>query len=151
MKILLLLLLPFNVFAAELIIEHGKATVWFSDPKYYTPASYSAVIIRTEGDLFAEAIQGNWEGVNNSLFYGLGVGGRSSGKFFAEWGLGRVKLLKPQTTQLDGDGQFLVTLGIGGRFDNLFATVRLRHFSNANTQGKNHGFEVLTGSIGAVF
>lgn len=152
MKILLLLLLlPFNVLGAELIIEKGQSTVWFADPKYYTPASYGAVAVRSEGNLFIEAIQGGWSGVNNSRFIGLSIGGRSKDKFFAEWAVGRVHLLKPETTQLDGPEQFLLTLGIGGKFDNLFITARLRHFSNGNVKGSNHGFEVLAGSIGIEF
>jgi len=147
----LLLLLPFNCFATELIIEHGKATTWFADTDQYTPATYSAVGLRTSGKQFTEILQGGWEGVNNSRFIGLSFGSRSEGKYFAEYTLGGAFLLRHETTQLDGNKQFLISVGIGTRFDNLFITVRLRHFSNANTQGKNHGFEVITGSLGVIF
>lgn len=151
MKILLLLLLPFNCFAAELIIENGKATSWYADPYAYTPASYTGIGFRSEGDQFTELLFGGWEGVNNSRFIGLSSGVRSKGKFFAEVALGGAYLLNPRTTQLDGNDQFLISVGVGGRFDNLFTTVRIRHFSNANTQGKNPGFEVIVVSIGVLF
>ena len=151
MKILLLLLLPFNCFAAELVLEQGKSTVWFSGSNAYTSAAYSAIAIRSEGNQFVEVIQGGWSGVNNSRFAGLSLGVRSKGKYYAELGLGGAYLIHPHTTQLDGKKQFLISVGIGGRFDNLFFTLRLRHFSNAETQGKNHGFEVLVSSLGVVF
>ena len=151
MKILLLLLLPFNVFATELIIEQGRATTWFADTRYYTPARYGAVALRSNGPQFVEVIQGGWSGENNSRFVGLSLGSRSQGKFFAEWSLGGVFLLKPETTQLDGSKQLLISVGVGARWDNLFTTVRLRHFSNGNTQGDNHGFEVFIGSAGIIF
>lgn len=151
MKYLLLLLLPFNAWGTELIIEQGRATTWFADPRYYSPARYGAIALRSNGPRFVEVIQGGWSGENSSRFVGLSFGSRSQGKFFAEWSLGGALLLKPETTQLDGSKQFLISVGIGARWDNLFTTVRLRHFSNANTQGKNHGFEVLVGSVGVVF
>jgi len=151
MKYLLLLLLPFNAWGAELIIEQGKSTTWFADTRYYTPATYGAVALRSEGLRFAEVIQGGWSGANNSRFVGLSLGSRSQGKYFAEWGLGGVYLITPETTQLDGRYQLLITLGIGVKVDNLFVTARLRHFSNGNTQDYNHGFEVIAGSLGVIF
>lgn len=149
--LLLLLLLPVNVFAVELIIEQGRATTWFADTDQYTSAGYGAVALRSNGPRFTEIIQGGWQGVNNSRFVGLSFGGRSQGKYFAEYTLGGAFLLKPETAQLDGNEQIMLSVGIGGRFDNLFATVRLRHFSNANTKGDNHGFEVIVGSLGVIF
>jgi len=149
--LLLLLLLPVNAFAAELIIEQGRATTWFADPNQYTSASYGAVALRSNGPQFIEIIQGGWEGVNNSRFVGLSLGGRTQGKYFAEYALGGAYLLSPDTAQLDGNAQFLITLGIGAKVDNLFVTARLRYFSNGNTQGDNNGFEVLMGGLGVVF
>lgn len=146
-----LVLLSFNTFGAELSIEQGKSTTWFADTRFYTPANYGAVSLRTDGTVYLEAIQGGWEGKNNSRFIGGSLGIRSSKKFFAEGSLGVVRLLTPRTTQLDGPNQFLVSVGLGVKIDNLIGSIRLRHFSNANTQGKNHGFEVKLFSIGVVF
>ena len=134
--------------ATELFIEQGKSTVWFSDTNYYTPATYGAVGVRYK---CLEILQGGWSGVNNSRFASVSLGGRSEGKFFAEGYLGYARLVRPHTTQLDGHNQILVTFGIGGKWDNLYTTVRVRHFSNLNTQGKNHGFEVILLSGGVEF
>ena len=134
--------------AAELHIEQGRSTVWFAYPDHYTPAKYGAVAVRF-GSL--EIIQGGWSGVNNSRFIGSSYVHRTKGRIFAEFGLGGAYLLKPKTSQLDGNEQFLITVGIGYKFENFFLTGRLRHFSNLNTLGKNHGFEVFLLSGGAEF
>ena len=136
---------------SEVLIEQGQSTILFADPQAYTPATYTAMAYRSEGPKYIELIQGGWTGVNSSRFLGASVGGRSPGQYFVEYSLGGVYLLYPETVQLDGNKQFLITLGIGARFDNLYTTVRLRHFSNANTQGKNRGFEVLVFSLGVKF
>lgn len=147
----LLLLLSFNVYGAELIIEQGESTVWFANPNYYTEAKYGALALRTEGRLYLEAIQGGWRGENSSRFAGGSLGVKSSGKYFAEASLGGVRLIKPQTSQLDGKYQFLVSVGLGVRFDDLLLYGKLRHFSNGNTLGRNRGFDVLLGGLGVRF
>ena len=147
----LLLLLSFNVYGAELIIEQGRATTWFSVTEHYTPATYGAVGLRTNESQFFEILQGAWEGENNAQFGSLSYGLRTKDKYFAELSLGAVQLFNANTTQLNGDKQILITIGIGTKFDNLFITARLRHFSNAGTQGDNHGFEVFVGSLGVQF
>lgn len=145
------MLMSFNTFGAEFILENGKAVSWYQDPHAFTPASYTGIAFRSEGNDFTEVLFGGWEGENNSRFVGLSLGVKSKGKYFGEFALGGAYLLDPRTTQLDGNEQFLITAGIGMKHENIFLTARLRHISNANTQGKNHGFEVLVGSLGVKF
>ncbi len=151
MKYLLLLLLSFNVYGAEFIIEQGKSTVWLANPNYYTEARYGALALRTEGSVYLEAIQGGWRGENNSRFAGGSLGFKSSGKYFVEASIGGVRLIKPQTSQLDGKYQFLVSAGLGFMMDDLIIYGKLRHFSNGNTLGRNRGFDVKLLGIGVRF
>lgn len=144
----LLFLVSFNVCGAELGIEHGQSTVWFSDARYYTPATYGAVTVRFDN---VELIQGGWAGENSSRFIGGSHSLRSKGKFFAEGGVGGVYLITPKTSQLDGRGQFIFTVGVGCIIDDLVLTGKIRHFSNGSTQKTNKGFEVILGSIGVMF
>jgi hypothetical protein len=147
----LLLLLSFNVYGAEFIIEQGESTVWFANPNYYTEAKYGALALRTEGQLYLEAIQGGWRGENSSRFAGGSLGVKSSGKYFAEASLGVVRLIKPKTSQLSGRYQFLVSAGIGLIADNLIFYGKLRHFSNGGTVNNNIGFDVALIGVGVVF
>lgn len=134
--------------ADEFVIESGQSTSVFVDPHYYAPAVYSAIAYRTRN---FEYIIGGWRGDNHSRFAAISMYHRTKGDYFAELGLGGVRLLEPDTTQLDGNYQFLITVGIGARVDNLFLGLRLRHFSNAGTLGKNRGFEVMPLSVGVTF
>jgi len=151
MKSLLLLLLSFNAYGAEFIIEQGNSDTWFANPNYYTDNKYTAIAIRTEGAVFYEAIQGSWMGESNARFFGGSVGVKSSGKFFAEASLGGVKLVRPKTNQLDGKYQFLISTGLGYRIDEAFVYAKLRHLSNAGTLGNNRGMDFRLIGIGVAF
>ena len=151
MKYILLLLLPFNVFALELGLEHGSTTSFAATPKYYVPAKYSAVTFRSSGLYFIEGLFGNWYGETYGEFYGASFGAKSKGVYFAEGTLGIVRLHNYKTNNLDGNKQFTYTVGIGRKFDNLSVCVKFRHFSNGNTQGKNWGMDFKLFSLEYLF
>lgn len=150
--IIIMLLLPINlVFGAEVIIEQGGSNPWFSDSSKYQSAQYTAVAMRFGERRFIEVIQGGWAGEHSANFSGLGVGFRTDGQYYLDSSIGAVHLFKPETERLDGRNQFLLSLGIGARIDNLRLGVRLRHLSNGGTKGKNDGVDFLGGSIGIIF
>lgn len=137
--------------AWEVGIEKGQATALSAGPKNYRPASFTAVTLRYGETHFVEAIQGAWTGEYTSRFAGLSYGYRTSKRFFVEPLLGWAHLFDPNTPLLDGNEQFLLSLGVGFKYENLKTILKIRHFSNANTQGKNIGFEVYVLNIGIFF
>ena len=143
--------MSFNVYGLELQIEQGQSTNLIANPNYYTESNYSALTLRTSGDVFLEGIVGSWYGESSSRFYGLSAGYRSPKRAFYEMTVGRVRLVEYSGLQLDGENQFNLSLGVGYRFDNLSVTYKVRHFSNGNTQRANWGMEFKILSIGAEF
>jgi hypothetical protein len=139
------LLLPVNCYALELDLEQGSTAQYFSGG--YTSGNYNAFSLRYG---YFELVQGGWYGQTRGRFTSLGASIRSSGPWFAEAGLG-LAYVETTSKQLDGHGQFLTTLGVGRRIDNLTVSVKFRHLSNADTQGRNLGMDFELLSIGAAF
>lgn len=154
MKWIILLLLPVNVFAVGL--EQGQSTNLIANPNYYTESKYSALTIRTSGNVFLEGIVGSWYGETSSRFYGLSVGYRSPKRAFYEMTVGGVHLVEYYGDQLDGENQFNLSVGVGYRFDNLSVSVKCRHFSNGayffgGDNEKNHGMDFMVVGVGVNF
>lgn len=139
----LLLLLTFNVGAAEFGLEQGQANSFLANPKYFTESKYSAVTLRHK---YVELIQGGWVGESAGRFIGLSGAYRSSGRTFFDGTFGVVRLLNYQGRQLDGNKQFNFSLGIGRKFSDLSVMVKVRHFSNGSKfyngdNDKNRGMD----------
>ena len=141
----LLFLVSFNVYALELGLEQGSTAQYFSGG--YTSGSYNAFSLRSG---YFELVQGGWHGQTRGRFKSLGASIRSSEPWFAEVGLG-LAYVETTSKQLDGHGQFLTTLGVGRRIDNLTVSVKFRHISNAGTQGRNVGMDFKLASIEIAF
>lgn len=121
-------------------MEQGESTSFIANPKYYTSSKYTAVTLR-KGPI--GVIQGGWVGESYGEFYGLSGVYRTSGKSFFDGSIGLVHMTHYYGNQLDGDTQFTYTIGIGRRFDDLSVMVKVRHFSNGNSQGFNWGQDFI--------
>ena len=137
--------ISFPVGAWEIGLEQGQSNSYLANPEYYTESKYSAVTLRKD---HVELIQGSWYGESYGRFVGVSGAYRTSGKTFFDGSFGVVKLIDHQTEQLDGNKQFTFSIGVGRRFDDLSVSVKFRHFSNGNTEGKNWGQDFIMFYIG---
>lgn len=137
--LLLLLSVCGSAVSAELLLEKGERHIFFARPDNFSQAFYSAIAIRSDGDLFVEGIQGGWHGKEYARFTGMGIGGKSKNKWFVEYVISVVYLTESTLTDQGGDYQALLTAGIGYKVNNFSLVLRFRHFSNGNTQDDNYG------------
>lgn len=145
-------MLPLNSYALELGLEQGSTGHFLASPQYAIPAKYEAITLRYGDSTYIEGIMSGWKGVNNSArFNGVSLGFRSSGKWFTEGSVGFGFLLAPETENLDGKYQFLLSAGIGYKYETLIITYKYRHLSNANTQGNNVGVDFKIISLSVIF
>lgn len=122
-------------------MEQGETTSFAATPKYYVPAKYTALTVRSSGPVFVEGIEGNWYGESYGEFYGVSIGVKSSKIYFVEGSAGVVHLTNFKSNNLNGNDQFTYAAAFGKRFDNMSLSLKVRHFSNANTKGTNYGMD----------
>lgn len=125
-------------------LEQGESNSFMANPEYYTKSKYSAVTQRWG---YTEAIIGSWYGESYGRFVGLSAAYTSPGRTFYDLSFGGIYLIDYSGDQLDGRNQFMFSVGIGRRFDDLLVSVKFRHTSNSNTQGKNWGQEFIVFNI----
>lgn len=127
-------------YAWEVGLEEGRSASFMANPKYYTSSKYTAATLR-EGPV--EVIQGGWVGESYGRFIGISGAYRSPENLFLDLSFGGVYLIDYSGDQLDGNKQFTFSIGIGQKVDNVSVMVKVRHFSNGNSQGSNWGQDFI--------
>lgn len=140
-------MLPFNVYGLELHLEQGQTASFMGSPEYQVPGRYEGISLRYGDQTYIEGLQAGWD---EGRITGVSLGLRSQGKWFAEGSIGLSYVLS-ETELLDGNTQFLLSTGIGYKYESFIVCLKYRHLSNANTQGNNLGVDFKLFSLGIIF
>jgi hypothetical protein len=133
--------------AFELHLEQGQTASFIASPEYQVPGQYDGISLRYGDQVYIEGLQAGWD---EGRITGISLGVRSSEKWFAEASIGIGNVIS-ETELLDGNKQFILSAGIGYKYESLIISLKYRHLSNANTKGNNYGVDISMLSIGVEF